>query len=263
SAEKQSFEVHLKIIEPKKVLMMTLLDRSGQYQKEQLGKDFVANASHELRTPITIIKGFAETIYDLPTISEAMLTDFSEKIVRNCERMDNLVKNLLTLADLDYLPKARLQECDLVGMIDNCSHSLLSLYPDVELESLHNSEYILVNGDPDLLELAIMNLLENGVKYSSEVPKIQVTIEEHGEEVCLTIADQGIGIPCDDLDHIFERFYTVNKAHSRRLGGAGLGLSIVKTIASKHEATVCVESKEGEGTAFTLCFQKKEAPVPL
>lgn len=251
----EGIELDLKVLETKKKILATLLDSTGEYQKKQLGKDFVANASHELRTPITIIKGFAETLYDLPEISDAMLTEFTEKIVRNCQRMDNLVKNLLTLADLDYLPKARLQEVDLVGMIDNCSHSLLALHPEIEIESFHNEEYILVSGDPDLLELAIMNLLENGVKYSASPAFLSITIADFGDSIELSIADKGVGIPSEDLDKIFERFYTVDKARSRRMGGAGLGLSIVNAIATKHDAEISVTSVVDEGTTFKLAFQ--------
>ena len=251
----EGIELDLKVLETKKKILATLLDSTGEYQKKQLGKDFVANASHELRTPITIIKGFAETLYDLPEISDAMLTEFTEKIVRNCQRMDNLVKNLLTLADLDYLPKARLQEVDLVGMIDNCSHSVLALHPEIEIESFHNEEYILVSGDPDLLELAIMNLLENGVKYSESPAFLSITIADFGDSIELSIADKGVGIPSEDLDKIFERFYTVDKARSRRMGGAGLGLSIVNAIATKHDAEISVTSVVDEGTTFKLAFQ--------
>ena len=251
----EGIELDLKVLETKKKILATLLDSTGEYQKKQLGKDFVANASHELRTPITIIKGFAETLYDLPEISDAMLAEFTEKIVRNCQRMDNLVKNLLTLADLDYLPKARLQEVDLVGMIDNCSHSVLALHPEIEIESFHNEEYILVSGDPDLLELAIMNLLENGVKYSESPAFLSITIADFGDSIELSIADKGVGIPSEDLDKIFERFYTVDKARSRRMGGAGLGLSIVNAIATKHDAEISVTSVVDEGTTFKLAFQ--------
>lgn len=251
----QGIDLEFRVLEPNKRILATLLDSTGEYQKKQLGKDFVANASHELRTPITIIKGFAETMHDLPEISEAMLSEFTEKIVRNCQRMDNLVKNLLTLADLDYLPKARLQEVDLVGLIDNCSYTLLALYPNAQIESFHNEEIILVSGDPDLLELAIMNLLENGVKYSKGPPLLTITIADFGGRVELSIADQGIGIPAEDLDKIFERFYTVDKTHSRRLGGAGLGLSIVNAIVTKHDAEIAVTSDVDQGTTFTLTFQ--------
>ncbi len=257
--EKEGFEGEIKVLEPRKRILVTLLDSSGHYQKKQLGRDFVANASHELRTPITIIKGFAETIYDLPEISSGMLTEFTEKIVRNCQRMDSLVKNLLTLADLDYLPRAKLQECDLVALVDSCSHTLLSLHPEIQIESLHNEEVSMIHGDPDLLELAIMNLLENGVKYSEEAAKITITVEEGSDAVKLTIADQGVGIPEGDLDKIFERFFTVDKARSRRMGGAGLGLSIVEAIISKHKAKIEVASTWEKGTTFTLTFQKSTA----
>lgn len=246
----------LKILEARKEILATFIDRYEHYQKEQLGKDFVANASHELRTPITIIKGFAETINDLPKISEGMLHDFTEKILRNCERMEGLVKNLLTLADLDYLPKAKMQECDLVGLIENCSQTLLSVYPKVQIEALHNKETIVIDGDPDLLELAIMNLFENAIKYSHPESMITVTIEDQETFVSLKISDQGIGIPEEDLENIFERFYTINKSHSRQMGGSGLGLSIVKTIISKHDAKISVSSTSGQGTTFTLTFEK-------
>ncbi|MCB1110594.1 MAG: ATP-binding protein, partial [Chlamydiia bacterium] len=155
----------------------------------------------------------------------------------------------------DYLPKARLQEVDLVGLIDNCSYTLLALYPNAQIESFHNEEIILVSGDPDLLELAIMNLLENGVKYSKGPPLLTITIADFGGRVELSIADQGIGIPAEDLDKIFERFYTVDKTHSRRLGGAGLGLSIVNAIVTKHDAEIAVTSDVDQGTTFTLTFQ--------
>lgn len=106
-----------------------------------------------------------------------------------------------------------------------------------------------------------MNLLENGVKYSKPPADLTITIEDRSEEVFLTIADKGMGIPAEDVAHIFERFYTVDKAHSRRLGGAGLGLSIVKTIIEKHEGNIEVQSTLGKGTAFTLTFRKAFQPL--
>lgn len=229
---------------------------TSHYQKHELGKDFVANASHELRTPITIIKGFAETLSELPEVSEAMFHDFTEKIIRNCQRMDQLVKNLLTLTDLDHSPQLRLQECDLVGLVDSCIYTLLTVYPDIHIQALQNKEVISIPADPHLLELALMNLLENGVKYSESPADLTITIEDRLEDVRLSIADKGKGIPPSDLPHIFERFYTVDKAHSRRLGGAGLGLSIVQKAIKKHEGKIEVFSEKGKGTEFILIFRK-------
>ncbi len=236
-------------------------DSYGQTQTHQMEKDFIANASHELRTPITIIKGFAETLIEMPKISESMLQDFTEKIIRNCQRIELLVKNLLTLTDLDSLIPLRLQECNLVALIDSCVYTLLSIYPNSNIETLQNQEVISILGDPNLLELALMNLLENGIKYSLKPAQLTITLEHCSNEVRLTIADKGMGIPTEDLDHIFERFYTVDKAHSRQLGGAGLGLSIVKAILSKHNAQILVFSKIGKGTNFTLVFEKISEPL--
>ena len=145
-----------------------------------------------------------------------------------------------------------------MALVDNCNYTLLAVHPQVNLEILHNKEHISTMGDPDLLELAIMNILDNAVKYSSAVPHITVTVEEREHNIRLSVQDRGIGIEKEDLYQIFNRFYTVNKAHSRRLGGAGLGLSIVHKIINKHEGKVSVASKPQEGTTFTFEFIKHQ-----
>jgi two-component system phosphate regulon sensor histidine kinase PhoR len=236
--------------------IVVIQDKSSQRQVVEMGKEFIANASHELRTPITIIKGFAETLQDLKTISPSMLGEITEKIVRNCERMDTLVKNLLTLADLENIPKSRFQPCDLVALCDNCLHLIQTLSPKTQVTIEKSKDSLMVDADPDLLELAIMNLLENGVKYSKPPARLTIHLHERKQEAVVTIEDRGIGIPAEDVPHIFDRFYTVNKAHSRRLGGAGLGLSIVKTIVDKHEGTLSVASELNKGTTFTLTLPK-------
>ncbi len=236
--------------------IVVVQDKSSQRQVVEMGKEFIANASHELRTPITIIKGFAETLQDLKEISPSMLAEITEKIVRNCTRMDTLVKNLLTLADLENIPQGRFQPCDLVSLADNCLHLLQTLFPEISIKIEKSKEAIMVDADPDLLELAMMNLLENGVKYSKPPARLTIRLQEKKQDVAIAIQDQGIGIPPEDLPHIFDRFYTVNKAHSRRLGGAGLGLSIVKTIVEKHEGVITVVSQPNEGTTFTITLPK-------
>ncbi|HEY5234543.1 MAG TPA: ATP-binding protein, partial [Rhabdochlamydiaceae bacterium] len=232
--------------------ILVLQDKSSQQKVVEMGKDFIANASHELRTPITIIKGFAETLQDLPSVSVPMLNEITEKIVRNCHRMDTLVKNLLTLSDIEYVPDSRFYPCDVVALADNCRHLLLTLSPLTRVDIEKSHDKITIEADPDLLELAFMNLLENGIKYSNPPAHLTIYLKQQGDEVLFAIQDRGIGIPPNDVPHVFERFYTVNKAHTRRLGGAGLGLSIVKTIIEKHEGTVSVASVLGQGTTFTF-----------
>jgi signal transduction histidine kinase/PAS domain-containing protein len=237
--------------------IIVLQDKSSHYRVLEMGKDFVANASHELRTPITIIKGFAETLQDMPELPREMLVDITEKIVRNCQRMDTLVKNLLTLADLENLPSSRFQECDLVALVETCRQVMVSVYESAHIVIEKSSETILVAADPDILELALINLMNNAAKYSNPPAQITIGLVQESDEVCITISDQGIGIPPADLEHIFERFYTVDKARSRRLGGAGLGLSIVRTIIEKHHGTISVSSVVGEGTTFTIRLPAK------
>ncbi len=181
-----------------------------------------------------------------------MLIDITEKIVRNCQRMDSLVKNLLTLADLENLPNSRFHEYDMYGLVENCRQVVRAVYNDAEI-SIHKSmDSVTAFVDPDILELAIINLLDNACKYSNRPAQIQVNLAQNENETVIEISDKGLGIPAQDLEHIFDRFYTVNKAHSRRLGGAGLGLSIVKTIIEKHDGTITAASILGSGTTFTI-----------
>ena len=232
--------------------VILIRDRSDQKQVVEMGKAFVANASHELRTPITIIKGFAETLQDLPQLSIELLSEITEKIVRNCQRMENLVKSLLTLSDLEMHAAPSFQACDLCQLVESCRHLLLPIYPGASIELLSEESEVMILADPHILELAIFNLFENAAKYSSTDARITVEITKRERDVVCVIKDGGIGMAPQDLKHIFERFYTVNKARSRKLGGAGIGLSIVKTIIQKHNGTIGVESHLGEGTTFTL-----------
>ncbi len=249
-------KVHLNLIAAPKAnrkgAIIVLQDDTDHYRILEMGKDFVANASHELRTPITIIRGFAETLQDIPEITPEMFQDIIEKILRNCQRMDNLVRNLLTLADIENLPLSNLRTCNLVDLIEECRQRLFALHPEVGIEMTAEKEEMYLLVDPDLIELAISNLLENSVKYSTFPAKIHMEIHQEQDAVKIVIIDKGIGIPVADLEHIFDRFYTVSKAHSRKLGGAGLGLSIVKTIIDKHDGSIAVDSQVGMGTRFTI-----------
>lgn len=233
--------------------ILVLQDKTSDYKVVEMGKDFIANASHELRTPITIIRGFAETLHDNPDLSQQMIHTVTEKIVRTCGRLDRLVKSLLTLSDIENLSENNFCSCDLISLIENCRQMLLTAYPDVSLEIQKTCESASAAIDPDLFELAIMNLLENAVKYSPSPAQIKVLIElADAEHVKIVVQDYGIGIPEKDLPHIFDRFYTVDKARSRKSGGAGLGLSIVKTIIDKHKGAIKATSELGKGSCFVI-----------
>lgn len=256
--EHDSFVVDIvvaKINQYERVLI--LKDTHQDYQTFKMGKEFISNASHELRTPITIIKGFIETLQDLPEVSDAMLEGIFEKILRSCKRMDDIVKNLLILTDLDHLFKPNMKSFDLLALLDNCKHSILELYPETTVEIISLEKEKMTEADPSLLELAMMNLLQNAVKYSPTPATIQIKLEEGKTESLIKIIDNGCGIPEENLPHIFNRFYSVNKTLSRKLGGAGLGLSIVKNIIEKHQGNITAESNPDGGTIFTVALPNR------
>ena len=230
---------------------LVLQDKSSQQRVLEVGRDFVANASHELKTPITIIRGFAETLQDMKDLPREIVDDILEKITRNCKRMDTLVKNLLTLADIENIPLTNCYRCDLASLVEECKNALLALYPTASLDIIKEGDTC-AEVDSSILELAILNLLDNAAKYSKSPAEITVRVLQKKDSVFVSISDKGAGIPAHDIDHVFERFYTVNKAHSRKLGGAGLGLSLVKKIIEKHEGTISVSSLPGEGTTFSF-----------
>lgn len=237
--------------------ILVLQDKTSDYKILEMGKDFIANASHELRTPITIIRGFAETLQDVPELNQKLLHEITEKIVRTCIRLDKLVKSLLTLSNMENLTQEDFSNIDLAAVVENCTCLLKTAYPTIQISLKSEFSRIPVIGGVDLLDMALMNLLENSVKYSQGSAKIEIALQKVGAQVHLSVSDQGIGIPESDLPHIFDRFYTVDKARSRKSGGAGLGLSIVKTIVEKHNGTVVVSSHVGVGSVFTVALPLK------
>lgn len=233
--------------------ILVLQDKSSHYKVLEMRKEFIANASHELKTPITIIHGFAEALNDNPNFPPETYKEVTGKIVRNCERMTTLIKDLLTLSDIDHIPPSRLVECNLSEILENCASTVKDVFNEAEINISKTDDFdFQITADVDLIEMALLNLLENAAKYSKSPAKITGTLSKLDNMVKLTVADQGIGISAQDLEHIFERFYTVDKAHSRKLGGSGLGLSIVETIIEKHFGKISVESELDKGTTFTI-----------
>lgn len=238
--------------------ILVLQDQSSHYKMLEMRREFVANASHELKTPITIIRGFAETLQDNPDLPSETLQEVTGKIVRNCEKMTQLIRNLLTLSDVENMPASRLVNCDLLELAKICRHTLLQSHRDVNVQiTTEGRGPFTVTADPHLLELALNNLLDNAAKYSTLPSSITIDITHLSDYVQVRVIDQGIGIPLENLERIFERFYRVDKVHSRKVGGSGLGLSIVETIIAKHFGKISVESVVGQGTTFTLLLPTK------
>lgn len=238
--------------------ILVMQDKTSHYKLLEMRKDFIANASHELKTPITIIRGFAEALHDNPNLPQETTIEVTDKILKNCLRMTSLIKDLLALSDVENLPHSRLISCDIYEIIQKCSDNLHDAFPNANIAIHKSDEDMHLIADPSLIELAMTNLMENGIKYSKPPAQIDITLKRKDAEIEITIADKGIGIPAPDLEHIFERFYTVDKAHSQKMGGSGLGLSIVQTIINKHFGQISVASEVGKGTTFTILLPTEE-----
>lgn len=233
--------------------ILVLQDKTTHYKLFEMQRDFIANASHELKTPITIIRGFAEAIHDHPELPVETQKEITGKIVKNCKRMATLIKDLLALADIEKIPLHKLTECDISAIVENCFSMILEVHPDSIFKiEIPEGEDALLLADPDLLELALFNLIENATKYSEKPAEITVEFTQTPQYLTIKVRDKGIGIPKSDQPLIFERFYTVDKARSQKMGGSGLGLSIVKTIVEKHGGNISLESELGEGSTFTI-----------
>ena len=221
---------------------------------ERIRRDFVANVSHELRTPLTAIRGYAETLLEGALEDQENNRRFLEIIKAHAIRLNNISSDLLTLSELET-GKARPEPAPIAvcAALDSATRTVES---EARLRGVSivrgQIEEVEVLGDRLQFEQALVNLLDNAVKFNRPSGQVFLEATRDDDRVKITLADTGIGIPHDDLPRIFERFYRVDKARSREVGGTGLGLSIVKHIIERMNGTVSVESQLGRGSTFSL-----------
>ena len=252
----KSISVEFLDIEGESAKILLIKDESHAEKILNMGKEFVGNASHELKTPITIVKGYTELLLQGEAISDAMQHEILQKMFASCTRMEHLVNHLLRLTDLEHCTDETFSEVDIHQLVEDVSYQVISIYPEVRIEHLRKEEAAKAFADPDLIELVLTNLFKNAVKYSREEKLITVTVETQEKDISIQVEDRGIGIPEKDLEKVFDRFYTVDKAHCRKLGGAGLGLSIVKLIVEKHKGKIYATSVPGLSTTMHLTLPK-------
>jgi two-component system phosphate regulon sensor histidine kinase PhoR len=220
---------------------------------ERIRKDFVANVSHELRTPIQLIKGFSETLLD--SVSDKKNSHFIEIIHKNAGIMENLTNDLLILADLEDNTgnKRDMEELKIAPLIKEAVSSLENQADKKQIEIIVDcKEDLSADLYGSFIIQALINLIENGIKYSPSKSKIWVSAFTENDELLFEVRDKGMGIPPEHHERIFERFYRVDKARGRLAGGTGLGLSIVRHIALLHKGMSEMESRVGEGSTFRV-----------
>src|SRR3954447_26044031 len=217
-------------------------------------RDFVANVSHELKTPLAAIRGYAETLRDGALDEPPTARRFTDRVLSQCRRLQELLDDLLILSRLEGLDAALHREPVDLEAVPRRAVELLTpsaREKRVEIE-LQEEEVPAVQGDAGNLERLLLNLLDNAIKYNRPDGKITVRVGRFGTDALLEVSDTGIGIPAESIPRIFERFYRVDKGRAREEGGTGLGLAIVKHIAQAHGGQVDVESRMGRGSTFRV-----------
>lgn len=227
---------------------------SAEYERQdKIRREFTANVSHELKTPLTSISGFAEIMRD-GIVTEENIPRFAGNIYTEAQRLIVLVGDIIKLSQLDEAVTIAKEETDLFEACVSAIEHLESVAEKKGVTLSLSGEHAVVNGADQVLDEMIYNLCDNAIKYNKPGGEVFVTVSVRGTRPVVSVRDTGIGIPENDLPHVFQRFYRVNKSHSKEIGGTGLGLSIVKHGALFHEAELEIESTEGEGTEIRVVF---------
>ena len=228
---------------------------------EKIKKDFVVNASHELRTPLTAIKGFTETLEEVDEKNQHYL----DIIKRHTDRLINIVDDLILLEELEERgTKLELEEVDVKDVVAN----VLKIFEpklkekNLVVKSTADDNLLAIRADPFKLEQLFLNLIDNAIKYT-EKGEIRIALKQRDDQIMIEIADTGIGISEEHQPRVFERFYVVDKARSRRFGGTGLGLAIAKHIVLLHNGTIDLESSPGVGTKFKIILPVNPSKTPF
>jgi len=235
--------------------VFVLMDITEEERLENMRREFVANVSHELKTPLTSIKSYTETILEGVVDDPEMERNFLEVVNSEADRMSRLVRDLLELSNFDSSSvKLKREKHNINRLVNNCIIKMRMTAEQKEQAIVKQLTETPVEAliDYDKIEQLVLNILSNAIKYTSDKGIIEIDLEAHEKHFSLRIKDNGIGIPDEDLERIFERFYRVDKARSRMLGGTGLGLSIAKEIAEAHGGRIQIESVCEQGTSVTI-----------
>lgn len=236
-------------------LVMVIHDITEIKNLENMRSEFVANVSHELKTPLTSIKGFAETLRNGAINDDSARDKFLDIINIEADRLSRLINDILLLSDIENKPKEILSEkVDVNKVIDQVKDIMsgAALLKNIKLEFHKCEPPAYVMGEHDLVKQLLINLTDNAVKYTPEDGRVDVSVSRKDDNVSIEVRDNGIGISKEHIPRLFERFYRVDKSRSRALGGTGLGLAIVKHIVVSMNGEINVESEPGKGSRFTV-----------
>lgn len=231
-------------------------DQQALEKNSQIRQEFTSNVSHELKTPLHVISGYAE-LMENGLVKEEDIRPFARKIRTESLRLTALVEDIIDLTRLDGgAAEMQRQETDLYRIAENAADSLQAAAEEAGVTLTARGSSAVIDGIPQVLYSIVYNLCDNAIKYNRPGGSVKVTVGNYPGYAKITVSDTGIGIPESCLDRIFERFYRVDKSHSKEVGGTGLGLSIVKHGVMIHHAQIKVQSTPGKGSDFTITFPK-------
>lgn len=226
---------------------------------EQMRKDFVANVSHELKTPVTSIKGFTETLLDGAMNNKETLESFLSIILKESDRLQSLIHDLLELSKIEQHGfQLNMQEINVRMLLEDVINLLCRKAEDknIHLEFICKEEKVLIKADFDRLKQVFINLISNAITYTPAGGNVKIILIDYEGKIRIHVKDTGVGIRKEEIPRIFERFYRIDRARSRHSGGTGLGLAIVKHLIEAHQGTIHVKSKVGEGSDFIIELKK-------
>lgn len=238
-------------------VVIIIRDVTAIIKAEQIRREFVANVSHELKTPITSIKGFSELLLEGKAMDEKTVKEYSKTIISQSERLISLVDDILLLSEVESKTKdSDIEKVNLLEIIKEVKTVLNEQVVQKEITIKLPSNEILYNANKNSIFELILNLADNSIKYNNQGGVVEINLEEDENNVFLSVFDNGIGIPKEDIGRVFERFYRTEKSRSKKSGGTGLGLSIVKHITELYKGKIEIESKVNELTKITIILPK-------
>ncbi|MBD3109653.1 PAS domain-containing protein [Bacillus sp. AGMB 02131] len=262
--ERKHFEVYgapiIGNVDEWKGIVLVFHDITELKRLEQMRQDFVANVSHELRTPITSVKGFSETLLDGDLKNEKIIRDFLTIILKESERMQALIQELLELSKIENQEfKLSLTKVDLNNIVSETEKMFnrKAEKKGIDLRLELCDDPVIIDADPYRLKQIFINLISNAINYTPTNGKVDVFVSQNEKYAFVEVKDTGVGIEKSEIPRIFERFYRVDRARSRNSGGTGLGLAIVKHLVEAHKGYITVESERGKGTSFIVRLRKR------